>query len=672
MRTRLLFASVFGLICLPLLLLSPNQDVQQGLAVRRALPEAFPELDADGKKTGAVFLPGPLILRSSTPELALSTEIEDALRSSFRAAKVERGNNYLRVVTPGREAGPVTTMLLDLSPDHQGILLNHDTGMLAAEAKVGKRSSLFPPLLAILFAFLLQNTLLSLTLGVMAGCLMLVPAGESFLGAFRIMFHDILWVHILQDSFHVYILGFVVLLSSCIALLTRMGGIEGMVQALVKFARTSRSVQAVAYFLGLGIFFDDYANTIVVGNSTGPLFDRLKVSRAKLAYIVDSTAAPMAGIAVLSTWVAFQVSTYAPMLPAVGIPVESGYALFLETIPYRFYCILALAMVGLLIWSRRDFGPMLQAEARARHGFDDRLQPDKESWSKVERAPWTLPRWENGLIPLVVMIAVTAGRIFHLGWIELSPVEIEALGTQGTMPLLREVLFKSNTTRAIFDGSLSALVTAAIIALGRGQLSLGDVLGTTLRGSFDLIKDGVLILILAWGIGKVCQDLDTAGYLVAIAQNVIAPNWLPIILFVTSCFVAFATGSSWTTMAILQPNVVVLADRLGEQSAIGSHLMLVMCIGAVLEGAIFGDHCSPISDTTILSSTASRCQHMDHVRTQAPYALVCAGVALVLGYVPSCFFGAPPWLSLLLGVSALALVIRSFGRRAEDVVPIPG
>ncbi len=669
MRTRLLFATIFGLVCLPLMLLSPSVEVQQGLALRRALPDAFPGLNSQNQAAEGVGLPGPLLLRAGDGKIFFGKELADALRSAIRAPKAELGEDYIQVVPPGKDHGPVTTLLVDAATDGRSVSLRHPTGKLAASANIGQRSSLFPPLLAILLAFLLQNTLLSLSMGVLAGCFMLVPDGASFLNAFEILFHDILWEHILLDSFHAYILGFVILLSSCIAVLTRMGAIEGMVQALVRYAKTSRSVQAVAYFLGLAIFFDDYANTIVVGNSSGPLFDRLKVSRVKLAYIVDSTAAPMAGIAALSTWVAFQVSTYSPMLPAIGLPAESGYAIFIETIPYRFYCMMALVMVGMVIWSRRDFGPMLQAEARARHGFDDRLEPEQDSWTKVDRAPWTKPRWENGLIPLLTLIGVTAGRIFHLGWQELSPGAIANLQSEGVLVLLREVLANADSARAIFDGSLAALSVAGLIALVRRQLSPADVLNTSVRGSFDLVKDGVLILILAWSIGKVCVDLDTAGYLVAVAQNVVAPAWLPIILFMTACFVAFATGSSWTTMAILQPNVVVLADRLGENSELGSHLMLLMCIGAVLEGAIFGDHCSPISDTTILSSTASRCQHMEHVRTQAPYAIVCAGAALILGYVPSCFFGAPPIVSIGLGITALALVVRSFGKRAEDVVP---
>lgn len=538
-------------------------------------------------------------------------------------------------------------------------------------SRMGSKLSLVPPLLAILLAFLTRRTILSLSLGVLMGGIIAVKGAGSanFLGGLmQLLFGQILWHDILNDSFHLYILGFVILLSSTVAVITRMGGIDGMVHALVRFAKSSRSVQAVAYFLGLGIFFDDYANTIVVGNSCGPLFDQQKISRAKLAYIVDSTAAPVAGVAVLSTWVAYQISTFAPQLPTVGMKESEGYALFLETIPYRFYCLLAICMVGLIVWMQRDFGPMLKAERAARGSDGKALDSSAIDDERMEAKPGVSARARNGLIPLCTMIFGTALLIYLFGASAVNEAADQGdadsrhARTEGGFLWLRQVLGASDSTKAIFVGSLSAFVLAVLLAVSQRLLSLKETFSSASKGVKVLFKDAVLVLILAWSIGAICVEVGTANYLVAMFQDLMSPQWLPIVLFVTACFVAFATGSSWTTMAILQPNVVLLAYQLGEQSSLGGHTLLVLSIGAVLEGAIFGDHCSPISDTTVLSSTASRCQHIEHVRTQAPYALVTAGVAITLAYLPVALWNVSPFICL--GISAITLlcILRFFGR----------
>jgi Na+/H+ antiporter NhaC len=498
---------------------------------------------------------------------------------------------------------------------------------------------------------------------------MIASSQGNVFGLFGVAFEDILFDQILTQKFNLEILGFVLLLSSTVAVVTRMGGIDGMVQVLLRFAKSSRSVQAVAYALGLGIFFDDYANTIIVGNSCGPLFDRKRVSRAKLAYIVDSTAAPIAGIAILSTWVAYQISTYAPQLPTVGIEASQGYALFLETVPYRFYCILAIVMVGLVIWMQRDFGPMRAIERAARKGDDPSSMERQDGPEAMTSAKPGIPaRWFNGVLPLAVMILGTAGLIYVFGAnavraaaAEGDAESLDAIASGGFV-WVRTVLGASDSTAAIFYGALSAFALAMFMAMGQRLLTPKEASVTASRGLGALIKDAVLILLLAWSIGAVCTELGTATYLVAAFQGSISGVWLPIILFLASCFVAFATGSSWTTMAIMQPNVVLLAYQLGENTPYGPHGLLILSIGAVLEGAIFGDHCSPISDTTILSSAASKCNHIQHVRTQAPYALVTAFIAITLCYLPVSLFGSPWWLSLIIAVAALWTFVRLVGR----------
>jgi Na+/H+ antiporter NhaC len=637
MRARLLFAGVFALLSAPLLFLPANSNALESMAVQSMLR------DLDTSAYAGLELQWEHPFKEESLVAALGN-------------RAWTGNDTL-VLTPHFQADQNRAWLELVSA-----ATTPDTPPFA-ETHLGSRLSLFPPLLAILLAFLLRGVLFPLALGIGLGCFL----GGGFSGFFP-MLYGVFWTSILTDAFHLYILGFVILLSATVGVMTRMGGIEGMVRALTRYAKSSRSVQAVAYACGFGIFFDDYANTIVVGNSCGPLFDRLKVSRAKLAYIVDSTAAPVAGVAILSTWVAYQVSTYAPQLPSIGMEEGAGYGLFLETIPFRFYCLFALFTVAAVIYFQRDFGPMRRTEELARQGKDPSRVQEKMSANALVPHPDATPHAMHGLAPLATLLGVTGWLLYAYGANAIAPEQGIALKAEGWSHWIREVLSKTDSAKAIFMGSLAALGLAAALALGRRLISAKDLLKTTTQGGASLIKDGVLVLLFAWGIGEVCAELGTANYLVAVFQDLVRPDWLPVILFLSSCFIAFATGSSWTTMAIMQPNVVLMAAKLGPESSLGMHGLLVMSIGAVLEGAIFGDHCSPISDTTILSSTASRCRHIDHVKTQAPYALLTAAVALIVGYIPAAMFGVPPWVSLISGAVILAACIRFFAKPLQSEV----
>jgi Na+/H+ antiporter NhaC len=697
MRTRLIFAAAFALVCLPLLLARADPVLLESLSAQRMLLES-----ASASYVDSLALQEPpkddltaleMVMAKGASVLEIQWQLADdpegtarldALRAGGRTPVLSQVQadaglgpwlkqleaSVFRLSWPDRSGGP--TQYLRLEKDDQNgriSLVDISSDTEVTSAKLGSRWALLPPLVAILLAFLLRGTLIALTSGVLLGAAMLAWSSGSLWLTFRIAFVDILWDSIFTQTFNLYILGFVLLLSSTVAVITRMGGIDGMVNLLLRYAKNSRSVQTIAYALGLGIFFDDYANTIIVGNSCGPLFDRMKVSRAKLAYIVDSTAAPVAGIAILSTWVAYQISTFAPQLPTIGIPASQGYALFLKTVPYRFYCLFAMFMVGAVIWSKRDIGPMLRVEQEARLGHDPSTIAAFEGPSaQVEALPGVPARWFNGVLPLALMILGTAGLIYAFG---VSAIQSKAADgdSQAIQELsssgfywLRAVLGASDSTAAIFFGSLSAFALAALMAMGQRLLSAQETALTACRGLTALIKDAVLILILAWSIGEVCTQLGTATYLVAAFQGMITGAWLPILLFLASCFVAFATGSSWTTMAIMQPNVVLLAYHLGEGTPFGPHGLLVLSIGAVLEGAIFGDHCSPISDTTILSSAASKCHHITHVRTQAPYAVITAFVAITLGYIPVALFNTGPWLPIIMGFVVLALIMRFAGK----------
>ncbi|MCP4093706.1 MAG: Na+/H+ antiporter NhaC family protein [Planctomycetes bacterium] len=664
MRARLLFTAIFVLLCLPLFFMQANSQQLRAQAVQVNLNEiGVPE-------EGALIVHWP----SSAEQVAVH---RDALRAASQVKQEVEipyqadGEFFTIRKGPGDSSVRVDVRFTD---SHLELWTASDTEGPQFRTRLGSRLALLPPLLAILLAFLTRRTILSLTCGVLLGVAIAVTGDGGFAEFFPLLFGKILWGKILSDPFHLYILGFVILLSSTVAVITRMGGIDGMVHRLVRFAHNSRSVQAVAYFLGLGIFFDDYANTIVVGNSCGPLFDKQKISRAKLAYIVDSTAAPVAGVAILSTWVAYQISTYAPQLPTVGMDASDGYGLFLQTIPYRFYCLFALMMVGVVIWLQRDFGPMLKAERAMADSDGNAVDDTAIDDERIEAKPGVVARARNGVLPLFVMIFGTAFLIYLFGAQATNAAaldgDVDALKAQaeGGFLWFREVLGRSDSTKAIFMGSLAAMILASVMAIGQRLLTAEEVAVTASGGIKVLFKDAVLVLLLAWSIGKVCGEVGTANYLVALFQDLMSAQWLPIILFVAACFIAFATGSSWTTMAILQPNVVLLAYQLGEQTTMGGETLLILSIGAVLEGAIFGDHCSPISDTTVLSSTASRCRHIEHVRTQAPYALVTAFVAICAAYLPVALWNANPFYCLAVGAVLLVLIVRFVGKAPRAAV----
>ncbi|MGH0031303.1 MAG: Na+/H+ antiporter NhaC family protein [Myxococcota bacterium] len=599
----------------------------------------------------------------------------------------------------------------------------------AASWPLPGRRALLPPLLALLVGLSLGRTLLALFVGVAAGAIVLA-APEAGVWAPLAGLWNVFAVYLyaeLVDTFRLEILGFIACLVALVGVVSRAGGLQGMVDRVLSVARTARSSLMLTAGMGFAIFFDDYANCVLVGNTMRPVTDRLRVSREKLAYVVDSTAAPLAAISLLSTWIAFQVSVYSAQLPAVGIG-ESGYAVFLKTLPYRFYCLLTLFFVLAVILSRRDFGPMARAERRARSTGrlvrEGGRPPISDEASRIEPAPHMPHDWKLAAAPLVVTCAVVLGSIFVDGggpaaWsrdpaalLTLEGLTRVLLDGSGAGPLLDGALAGlglalflagSNPARlgllagtfavfalhgplAAFLGSgpgapVAGLAALALLlggALGVGagaaavarptsrpHLDFGDMARSGFASARTLAFAGVLLL-LAWMIGAVCRDLATADYLVALSSEALPPALLPVLLFAVAALVAFSTGSSWSTMSILLPNVVALAATVGEASALGAASMVALCISAVLEGAVFGDHCSPISDTTVLSSVAAGSDHLDHVRTQAPYAAATAGAAVVFGYGPLLWVpGWGPGLAFAGGVAALLALLYGLGR------PIP-
>ena len=527
--------------------------------------------------------------------------------------------------------------------------------------------ALFPPLFAIVFAFLFRRVLTALFIGVALGALML----EDFaaVASLERMGERYVW-GVVSDPFTIHVCLFTLALIGMVNVCIRMGGMQGVIDVLSRFARGVRSTQAVTGVMGLAVFFDDYANTVVVGGSARPLTDSRRISREKLAYIVDSTAAPISGIALVSTWIAIEVKAFADVLPSLGVyhdVVPSGYAMFLEVLPYRFYCLFAVALVFMVALMGRDFGPMLAAERRARRG--GRLNRGDGSGATGITMPETelkegVPcRWANGVIPISVVILVTLLGSIRSGAAVLA-AKGEAFSWTSASDLIRAFTFVDNSTEILFYAALVGSVSAILMASAQRILGLREAFRVWIRAVLGMLPT-MGILILAIALQRVVRDLHAAHYLAGLIGD-IAPRLLPLVVFLLAGGVAFATGTSWGTMLILMPFAMPVGAALFEGMAEGPVLLFLLG-AAVLDGAIFGDHCSVISDTTVMSSIASGCDHTAHVRTQIPYAMLAMGAAALAGYSFVAWTdGATQWLCYPLGLGVMAMWLRWRGELVDD------
>jgi Na+/H+ antiporter NhaC len=495
-------------------------------------------------------------------------------------------------------------------------------------------------------------------LGVFTGSLII--NGYNPLTAFLDLIDHII-LPALADKDHAAIIIFSMMLGGMVGIISKNGGTRGIVKLVERIARTARLGQVATWLMGVIIFFDDYANTLIVGNTMRPITDRFKISREKLAYIVDSTAAPVAGL-FLSTWIGYEVGVIGDAMKGTGYNVDP-FSVFLLSIPYRSYLILTVIFVAMIATSMRDLGPMLKAEKRARAG-KGLMERDAEPASDLTGTTQLIPkentpfRWYNGIIPILVVIIVTMIGIWHTGY--------QAVLTSGQEVTLRTVLSNASSFTALFWGSLSGCTVGIVLSLGQRILTLHESVEAWFSGVRSMLL-AMIIMLLAWSIGAVTKELGTAVYIVEILKDSL-PLWaLPALTFIIAAFISFATGTSWGTMAILMPLVVPLVWNMGLEAKLDpmmAHQSLYLGVSAVLAGAIWGDHCSPISDTTVMSSMASSCDHIDHVRTQMPYAII-VGLVSVAIYIPAAL-GLNIWMLLGISTVILAVFLRLFGRKSTQ------
>jgi Na+/H+ antiporter NhaC len=443
----------------------------------------------------------------------------------------------------------------------------------------------------------------------------------------------------------VAIIVFSLLIGGMVGIISRSGGALGLVDYVVRFATNHRRAQLGMTGLGLAIFFDDYTNTLVVGNTMRPVADRLRVSREKLAYIVDTTAAPITAIAFVTTWIGYEVGLIGTALASID-SIHKPYLVFVDAVGYSYYPILALVFVLMVAASGRDFGPMRLAERRARRGAADKGQEAAApAASDIDPRPGVEGRARIAILPVGILLgAVLVGLI-----------------VTGEGENFRDIIGSADSYKALVWGSLLGALSAGVMAIGSRALDVAETVDAWLAG-INAMMMGIIVLVLAWSLSAVAASLGTADYLVALLGDAVPPAVLPTLVFLLACAIAFATGTSWGTMGILMPLVVPLTWAIAGGGANATSLPIFhSAIACVLAGAVWGDHCSPISDTTIMSSMSSGCDHVAHVRTQMPYALLVGGVAILCGTLPA-GFGMPWWLGLVLGSAALWVALRLFGR----------
>lgn len=553
--------------------------------------------------------------------------------------------------------------------------------------------SLLPPLLAIAAALIFKAVVIALLLGVLCGAF--IASGmyfDSLLSGF-LRTVDTYVIGALNDPYHLSIIVLALLIGAMVAIISNNGGMQGVINKIIPYAKTRRSTKLSAFFMGIVLFFDDYANTLIVGSTMKKLTDSFKISREKLAYIVDSTAAPIASVALVTTWVGAELTYIQSGIISMDIDLgNSIYGIFLASLKYSFYPFLTLFFVFFIIWSKRDFGPMFKAEKRALTVAKD---PENDApvgaaeGEDLEPKKGIPYRWYNGVIPIAVMLITAVVGLVHTGLVALFEEAVQTGISQGVFswsaaweaaPLLLEdstsalqrvglIIGYSDPYNSLLWAAGLAVVVALIMTFYQNLLSLTEGMLSFEKGIKSMIP-AIIILVLAWALALVTRELGTANYLAGLMEGNINPYLLPPVIFVIAAFTAFSTGSSWSTMAILYPIALPMTYAVCVSSGLEPGItveIILNVISIVLAASVLGDHCSPLSDTTILSSMASGCDHIEHVRTQMPYALTVGAFSLLAAFL-STFFGGGWFVSLNIVAVILVLfwlILLKFGKNAE-------
>ena len=483
--------------------------------------------------------------------------------------------------------------------------------------------SILPPIIAITLALITKEVYSSLFIGLFSGMLIYAFAGGGTILSATAMTFDMMYSKIADNA---YMIIFLALLWAVVKLVSESGGSQAYGLWAGKRLRTKRSAALATSLLGILIFIDDGFNCLTVGTVMRPITDRLHISREKLAYIIDATAAPVCIIAPVSSWA---------VAVASEVSEKNGFNIFLSTIPFNFYALLTIFMVLLITITGRDFGPMKKAEMKALSGSAE----ESAAEGSVKKG-----RVTDLVLPIVVLIICAILGMAYVGGFFEGVSFSEAIGY--------------NPTAGLTLGAFAGLLTALVLYLPRRLMSPKEFIDCIVGGIGSIVPP-MLILILSWSLGGVCRQLIGTGIFISgfVETTDLPLAFLPFLIFVIAALMSFSMGTSWGTFGMLIPIITMICatDKAGA--------LLIPALGATLAGSVYGDHCSPISDTTILSSTGASCVHIRHVETQLPYAtlvaVVCAVGYLIVGFTLS------PWPALILSAVLLAAAIFILSRRGE-------
>ena len=504
--------------------------------------------------------------------------------------------------------------------------------VMGGETAVGSMWSLLPPIIAIGLALITKEVYSSLFIGIVSGSVIAAVAlNTGFEGFMSAIVQEGLIANI-ADAYNVGILIFLVVLGAIVVLMNKAGGSRAYGEWASRHIKTRVGASLSTFLLGVLIFVDDYFNCLTVGSVMRPVTDKHQISRSKLAYLIDATAAPVCIIAPISSWAA-----------AVSGTVEgvNGIQLFISTIPYNLYALLTLIMVIFIAVTNVDYGPMRTHEINAING--DLFTTRNSVYEKDDKPSTSKGKVIDLILPVVILICSCVVGMLYTGGLFGGASVVDAFAD-------------CDASYGLSLGSIGALIIIMLYFMLRGVLKFNECMDS-LVGGFKQMVPAIMILVFAWTLKSMTNKLGAAEFVKGVVENATAVQiLLPVILFVVALGLAFATGTSWGTFGILIPIVTgVFSGQLADAAQNGIPEMVVICISACLAGAVCGDHCSPISDTTIMASTGAQCDHVNHVSTQLPYAMTAAAVSFA-AYVFAGFI-KNPWISLAIAVAMMVLVL---------------
>ena len=558
----------------------------------------------------------------------------------------------------------VTALLVIVS-----ILTNRNISIASVE-ELGQSLgiiTLVPTVLSVILAFVTHNVIFSLLIGFLSGVLILGGVYATSFADMPLKIFSYLYICIKDvifdiENIEVLLLCFAV--GGMIDVVRSSGGFESLAIKLTKKVNSPRKAGILASILGCLVFFDDYANALIVGPVMKPISDRIKVSREKLSFIVDSTAAPVSGIALISSWIAVEVMSIESGLELVG-QNANGFGLFISSIPFCFYCIFAITFIFVNSISGKDFGPMLKAEIRARKGqpaSKESLDFDEDSKDKIHDARENMNKKIFIGVGSTIFLVVFALITFYING-RSSAIAAGVLSTNSSFNFtnIMTAISYADTKNIITISAIVSSVFAIVFGYIFKLFEIKESIKSWFTGAFK-ISDNVFMLVLAWFLTETVKKLGTTYFVVGLITADVNPIIIPISVFIGCCIISCASGS-FGCMSVVMPLAIPLAYKaISIGGVIDSEIYLLVCIGSVIAGSIFGDHCSPVTDCTILAAAGSGCSTMEHCFSQLPYTLVNCGISIICGIIFVCL-GVNVFVSILLGIALQTLIMVFIGKK---------